>query len=338
MSVGIDIGTKTIKIVELAKSAAKFRLKASGAIGYTGLEPERLNDEKDYVPIVEALKKLFKEAKIYDKKVSISLPESQVFTRTVSFPQLTDQEISSAVKWEAEQYIPIPLSEAVMQHQVLEKRDNMNPPDVLVLLVAAQKNLVEKYVRVVSLAGLNCVGVETELLAMIRSLAPIDQTVIIADIGAKGTDLAISKNGMLIFSRSIPTAGDAFTRAVAQSLGINAVQAEQYKRTYGLAKEQLEGKVKAALDPIVKIVAEEIKKAIHFYQSEEKGESPTSLILTGGASGMPDIVPTLSKFLGMEVIIGNPFSKIEMDLKVAASLQGYYPLYAVAVGLALRGE
>src|SRR3989304_8963992 len=127
MSVGIDVGTRTIKVVELTKFGDKYKLKASGVIGYTGVDPDKLNDEKDFVAIVEALKKLFKEAKIYDKKVSISLPESQVFTRTVSFPQLTDQEISSAVKWEAEQYIPIPLSEAVMQHQVLEKRDNMNP-------------------------------------------------------------------------------------------------------------------------------------------------------------------------------------------------------------------
>ena len=338
MSVGIDVGTRTIKVVELSKSGDKYKLKASGVIGYTGVDPDKLNDEKDFVPIVEALKKLYKEAKIYDKKVSIALPEFQVFTRTVSLPQLTDQEVSSAIKWEAEQYVPIPLSEAILQHQILERRDNNTPPDVLVLLVAAQKSLVEKYVKIVSMAGLNCVGVETELLSIVRSLAPSDQTVLIADIGAKGTDLAISKNGMLVFSRSIPTAGDAFTRAVAQSLGINATQAEQYKRTYGMSKDQLEGKVKQALDPIVRIVGEEIKKAMHFYQSEDKGESPGTLILTGGVTGMPDIVPTLSKILGIEVIIGNPFSKVEVDPKIAQSLQGYYPLYPVAVGLALRGD
>ena len=88
----------------------------------------------------------------------------------------------------------------------------------------------------------------------------------------------------------------------------------------------------------MRIVAEEIKKAIHFYQSEEKGESPTTLILTGGASGMPDMVPTLSKMVGLEVVIGNPFAKVEVDPKIAEALQGYHPLYPVAVGLALRGD
>ena len=143
MSVGIDVGTRTIKVVELTKFGDKYKLKASGVIGYTGVDPDKLNDEKDFVPIVEALKKLYKEAKIYDKKVSISLPEFQVFTRTVSLPQVTHQEVSSAVEWGPEQYVPIPLSEAILQHQILERRDDNTPPDVLVLLVAAQKNLVE---------------------------------------------------------------------------------------------------------------------------------------------------------------------------------------------------
>lgn len=338
MSVGLDIGSKTIKAVELSREGQKWRLKAAGAVGYSGVEVEHLQDDKDFAAMGAAIKKLFNDAKIASRDVSIALSESQVFTRTLTFPLLTDQEVASAVKWEAEEYIPIPLNEAIMQHQIIERRETGNPPQVVVLLVAVPRLIVEKYVKVVSLAGLNCVSVETELLALTRSLAPTNQTVLIIDFGAGSTDLAIAKNEQLVFSRSIQTAGEAFTRAVAQYLGVATNQAEEYKRTYGLSPEQLEGKVGTALEPVFRVVAEEIKKVIHFYQIEDKGATPTSLILSGGTSGLPGITPTLTRLLGLEVSIGNPFAKVMVDAQALSSLASYAPLYSIAVGLAMKGE
>lgn len=337
MSVGIDIGSKTIKIVELVPAGNVWKLNGSGVIGYQGVPPDQAKDERDLVSIAQVIKKLHAEARISSKDVSISLPEPLVFTRTIKFPPLTDQEIASAVKWEAEQYVPIPINEAIVQHQIIERRQNITPPEVLVLLVAAPRKLVETYVKAVQIAGLNVVGVETELMSLTRGLAPINQTVLIADFGAKSTDIAIAKNGQLSFSRSIPTAGEAFTRAVAQTLGIELQQAEEYKRTYGLEGAQLEGKIKGALDPVFNIVIDEIKKAIHFYQSEEKGDMPKTIILSGGTSGMPQALPLISKAIGVEVIIGNPFSRISVDQQALKTIAPYAPLYSIAVGLALRG-
>jgi type IV pilus assembly protein PilM len=203
-------------------------------------------------------------------------------------------------------------------------------------LVAAPKVLVDKYSKLIDMAGLNLVAVETELISIVRSLAPKDQVVLIADIGARSTDIAVSKGGVLTFSRSIPTAGEAFTRAIAQSLGIEEAQAEEYKRTYGMNPGQLEGKIKGSLDPIFKMVAEEMKKATRFYSSEEKGEAPNSAILTGGTAGLPEIASSLTKLLGLEVIVGNPFSQVEVAPDAVKSLAGYAPFYSIAVGLALR--
>ena len=334
--VGLDIGSRTIKIVELAKEGNVWRLRASGVIGFQGVAPEKATDASELTALATVIKKLHKEAGVSSKEVAIALPESQVFTRTVKFPPLTDQEIASAVKWEAEQYIPIPIAEAIVQHQVIERRDTTAPPEVVVLLVAAPKSLVEPYTRVVQLAGLSVVGVETELLALSRSLAPQVQTVLLVDFGARSTDIAIVKNGQLSFTRTIPTAGEAFTRAVAQSLGVELSQAEEYKRAYGLSGSQLEGKIKGALDPVFRIVVEEMKKAIHFYQSEEKGEAPKSLILSGGTAGLPEALSLLTKMMGIEVLIGNPFAKISVDPEAAKSLASFAPLYAIAVGLAMR--
>ena len=338
MSVGVDIGSKTIKMVELTKEGSSMKLLASGVIGYSGNPIEHIKDEKELTALSQVVKKLHKESNISSRQVSVALPESQVFTRTIKFPLLTDQEIASAVKWEAEQYIPIPVNEAIIQHQILERRENTSPPEVVVLLVAAPRVLVEKYVNVVQAAGLTTVAVETELMSLVRSLAPVDQTALLIDFGARSTDIAIAKKGNLGFSRSIPTAGDAFTRAVSQSLGVEFKQAEEYKRTYGLSATQLEGKVKAALDPVLRVVTDEIKKAIHFYQTEEKGETPSSVILSGGSAGLPDAIPLLSKLLGMEVVVGNPFAKVAIDQATYKSVAPYAPLYSIAVGLALRGD
>jgi type IV pilus assembly protein PilM len=337
VSVGIDIGSKTIKMVELSGSEGSWRLNASGVVGYKGVPPDHAKDDSEIQSLAQAIKKLHKEANISSKEVAIALPESQVFTRTVKFPPLTDQEIASAVKWEAEQYIPIPLAEAIVQHQIIERRENVSPPEVVVLLVAASRKLVEAYVKATQAAGLIAVGVETEMMALTRAEAPAGQTVMLVDFGARSTDIAIAKNSQLTFSRTIPTAGEAFTRAVAQGLGVEMQQAEEYKRAYGMAGGQLEGKIKGALDPVFTIVIDEMKKAIHFYQSEEKGEAPRSIILSGGTAGMPEALPIVSKAMGIEVVIGNPFSKVAVDSQVAKTLAPYAPLYSIAVGLAMRG-
>jgi len=176
MSVGLDIGSKTIKIVELVKEANLVRLQGSGIIGYSGTPPETLENDKDFSSLAQVIRKLHSEARISRKEVVVSLPEPLVFTRTVKFPLLTDAEVASAVKWEAEQYIPIPVNEAILQHQILEKKETATPPEVLVLLVAAPRTLIEKYLKVVSLAGLNVIAAETQLMALCRALAPQKKT------------------------------------------------------------------------------------------------------------------------------------------------------------------
>lgn len=336
MSVGLDIGSKSIKVVELDKEGQSFRLRASGIVGHKGKTLEVLKEDKEFVVLADAIKKLHKEARISSREVAIALPETQVYTRTIRFPLLTDTEVASAVKWEAEQYIPIPIDEAIIQHQILERREDTAPPQVSVLLVAAPKLLVEKYARLVEMAGLSLVVVETELVSLVRALAPQDSTVLIVDFGARSTDIAISKAGQLMFSRSIPTAGEAFTRAVAQALGVEESQAEEYKRAYGLSATQLEGKIRGALEPVFKLVADEMKKAVQFYQSEERGDIPHSAILAGGTAGMPEATSTFTKLLGIEVVVGNPFAKVEVEPDAVKKLSGFAPFYGISVGLAMR--
>ena len=334
MGVGLDIGTKTIKIVELAKEGNSFKLNGSGVVGYKGITPGNFKEEKDLLELAQVIKKLHKEARISSKDITIALPEEKIFTRVIDFPLLTDQEISSAIKWEAEQYIPIPIAEAIVQHQIISRIEKGSPSGVKVLLVAVSRNLVEIYVKLLQSANLNTVKVDTELLSLTRVFAPNDKTSLIIDFGASSTDIAICNKGILSFSRSIPTAGEAFSRAVAQKLNITPQQAEEYKKAYGLSSK-LEEKIKGALDPVIRSVSDEIKKAIFHYQSEEKGEMPSSVILSGGSSGMPEVVTYLSKILGLEIVVGDPFAKVSLSTDAQKVLAPYAPLYSIAVGLAM---
>ncbi len=334
MGVGLDIGTKTIKIVELAKEGNSFKLNGSGVVGYKGITPGNFKEEKDLLELAQVIKKLHKEARISSKDITIALPEEKIFTRVIDFPLLTDQEISSAIKWEAEQYIPIPIAEAIVQHQIISRIEKGTPSGVKVLLVAVSRNLVEIYVKLLQSVNLNTVKVDTELLSLTRVFAPNDKTSLIIDFGASSTDIAICNKGILSFSRSIPTAGEAFSRAVAQKLNVTPQQAEEYKKAYGLSSK-LEEKIKGALDPVIRSVSDEIKKAIFYYQSEEKGEMPSSVILSGGSSGMPEVVTYLSKMLGLEIVVGNPFAKVSLSTDAQKVLAPYAPLYSIAVGLAM---
>ncbi len=335
MSIGIDIGSKTIKIVELAWQAGAPSLKSAAVIGVKDASVEKMQDEVEFANLAGKIKKLLSDAKITSKEVYIALPESLVFTRSIKFPPLTDQEIASAVKWQAEEIVPIPIKEAIFQHIILERRENTQPPEVLVLVVAAPRTLVEKYIKIMSLAGLTVVGVETELIALTRALGVPAKTSLVVSLGARSTDIAIAKNAKLVFSRTVSTAGDALTRIIAQTMGIDPAQAEEYKKTYGFSN-QLEGKVASAMLPVFKIMVEEIKKAINFYQTDEKGDAPSVIILSGGSAGIPDIAPTLTKLIGIEVAIANPFAKVAVDPQVAKNLRSYAPLYSVAIGLALK--
>jgi len=336
MSVGLDIGSKTVKAVELTGGEGRFSLRAVGAIGHANPPVDLQSSEKEISALSETVKKLVSDARISGREVAISIPETQTFTKIMKFPLLNEQEIDSAVKWGAEEHIPIPISEAVVQHQIIERRENANPPQTFVLLVAASRALVEKYVRIANLSGFEVTAVETEMISIIRSSVDASKTSLVIDMGATSTDVAIAKGGRLYLSRSITTAGNAFTRVIEQSLGVSQSQADEYKRAYGLSEKSLEGKVGRALMPIFRTVADEAKKAVHYYNQETAGDNPVSVTLVGGSAGLPNAAATLAKLLGYEVTIGDAFAKVSLDPNSKKELSGYQPLYAVAAGLAMR--
>lgn len=333
---GLDIGSHSIKIAQVTKKKDKIHLVAFGSAPAPprGLISEA---ETDLTAIAEVTKKLHQESKITTKNVAVALPEDQVFTKIITTPKLSDEELRAALKWEAEQYIPRPLEEVTYDHQIVGKIRQKKQEKFEVLLVAAPKRLIEKLLKILKVAGLTPVALETEILALSRSLiSPDSETTVLVDLGARATDIAIVEAGQVVLTRSIPTAGEALTRAVATELNLDPSQAEEYKKAYGVDPKRLEGKVRGAIGPVLEAVVKEMEKAIQFYQSSKK-KQVKRVIIAGGTAGLPEVVNLLAQKLSLEIQVGDPFARLEKDEEILAKIPaGVAPLYAIVIGLALK--
>lgn len=335
--IGLDIGSHSIKLVEIGRRKEEVELLAAGSIPTPPKALLAINPE-DLEAIALVVKKLWKETGAKTKNVNIALPESQVFTRVIDVPELSERELSSAIKWEAEQYIPMPLDQVTVDFTILRQARETGRNKMEVLLVASPKTLVEKYVTILEYADLTPVAVETEIIAASRALIRTTgsvKTVMIMSLGAQTTDIAILRNGIFSFTRSISSGGEALSRAVAQSFGFEISQAEEFKKTYGIEKDKLEGKLLSAVAPIMDTIIAEMKRAIAYYQERYKDEQIGVAIISGGTAKVPGMVVYMAEKLGLEVQLANPWIGMARDSRFRV-LDSEGPVFSVAVGLALR--
>lgn len=330
---GLDIGTTTIKICQTLRQGTKVKLLSAGLISCP--EPGLVSEaETDLVAVATTIKKLHQDTRITTNKVVLGLPEDKIFSKIIEMPQMKESELTAAIPWEAEQIIPLPLSEVTLDWQIIGTIKGADGVEkIRVMIVVAPNSLIDKYSRVMKMADLEIVAIETELMAASRSLLPASSgPTIIVDMGASSTDLAISDKEQVVFSRSIPTAGEALTRVLSTSLTMNPAQAEQYKIAYGLDENQFEGKIKTVLTPVIDVIISEIKKTILFWNESEK-EPISSIILYGGTANLPQLTTIMAKALGIEVQVADPLKSTEVEEKLRVELLDKTALLTVVVGL-----
>lgn len=338
---GLDIGTRYIKYVELIHlDNQKFQLTSVG-MAPAPLKSISSDAQIDKDALAITIKKLLRDGSVKSHVVNIALPEANVFTRIIQVPPLSERELASAIKWEAEQYIPLPLEEVMMDFSIVgESKDDQGNSKLDVLLVAAPKGVISRYSQVMDLCDLEVAAMETEIISASRALLPpvMDKplNVMVINLGAQTTDFSILKAGVIAFTRSIPTGGIAMTRILGQDLGLPLAQAEEYKKTYGLKQDILEGKVARSLKPIFTVIVEEIKRSITFFQNKFPDEPVSTIILSGGSAKLPGLVESLVEAVGLETQIGNPWSRITLDPAKFAKLEEEGAVFVVATGLAMR--
>ncbi|MFZ2024961.1 MAG: type IV pilus assembly protein PilM [Microgenomates group bacterium] len=334
---GIDIGTHSTKLIEIGIEKGVKTLLAAGSMP-TPSKALSSNISSDLESIAYIIKQLIRDTGAKSDKVNIALPESQVFTRVIEVPPLSNRELTSAIQWEAEQYIPLPLDQVNMDFTVLRKADSTTTGKMEVLLIAAPKVLIERYMTILELADLTPMYAETEIVASSRAIAASVtnlKNVVLISIGAQTTEITILHGSVIAFTRSISAGGEALSRALSQSLDFTVVQAEEYKKTYGLQRGLLEGKLVTAMEPVMTTILNELKRAIAFFGEKYASDRVEAIILSGGTAKLPGVVSYITEQVAIETQIANPWVGIQKEARFSIlSTEG--PTFAVAAGLAMR--
>jgi type IV pilus assembly protein PilM len=335
---GLDIGTTSMKVVwvDREKDSLSYASSLWAFTPQQGMQSESPFDHQEMAVIIN---KLVIDAKITTNNVNIALPENHVYTKVIEMPALSESELSNAIYWEAEQYVPTSLDMVTLAWSKLRNfRNTRGEERMQVLLVAAPKELIKRYQTILDLAGLTVVSIETEILALIRGVVAYKNfpTALLMNIGVMNTSLCIIQNGVIVFNYSFPLGGMALTRAIASDFGFTPAQAEEYKLSSGLSDSNFGGKIKKAIDPILTSMMTEVRKAIAFYNERYKGESPISqILLTGGGSQLSGLAAYFAQAIGIESLVANPWKMLNIQ-NVPADVLDKGPLYTVALGLALK--
>lgn len=330
---GLDIGTSVIKIVQIRKAFGKNELVSFGSAPV----PEGMtqsDSDIDKKKIAEEIKKLVHSMHLVTKNVIVSLPGSSVFTTVIKLPKMPVPELKKAIGYQAEQNIPLKVSEVKIDWQIIGEVQATN--EILVMIIAAPQTKTQKMMDITEMAGLELAAVEINAIAAARSLQTSEPLYMIADIGMFQTEITVVRNGVVSLTRTIPVGGQVITRAIAQGLGMEEAQAEQFKIKFGIEKDKMEGQLYKAAKSVLENLKEEIDRSMKYYL-DQFGENISILKLTGGGARTLGIQSFLSEGLGVNVVYGNSWGMVVHKPDITNQLNQNSTDFAVAVGLAMRG-
>ena len=352
---GLDISDSSLKIVKLKKKGKFFDLASSGE---TPIKPGivKNGEIRDPDKLAEIVKKAVREVrgeKLGTRNAVVSLSEEKAFLQVIQMPRLSEEDLKSAVVFEAENHIPLPIEEVYLDYQVvLPLYNHLDHLDILI--VAFPKKIVDSYVTCLKKAKINPVVLEVESLAISRALIK-DETaarpVLLIDFGDKRSVFIIFAGHSVRFTFSIPVFSQSFNQVISRSMKIDLIKAEKLKIKYGLeGKSTKIGKeVFESLIPILTDLTEQIKKYLDYYQEHAShehlppnGKAIEKILICGGGAKLKDLTVFLSSQLKTPVEIANPWINI---LSSAAQPKEKMLIYekeeslgfATALGLALRG-
>lgn len=334
---GLDIGSFAIKAVVVQHSGKRPKLISFGTVR-TPLPGFASDNDVDLENVGSAIKKLLSSIQAPTSTVVVSVSESKIYSRVISdLPYLTDEELSSAISYSAEEFVPLPSDQIELHWQVVDRSKERN--QTIVLAIAVPKRVQQKYLKILEFAGVKPIALETEMIAATRILITsfVGVTTLVLQLGATSTDMAVVSNGVILLTRSISTGGLVLTRALTQNLNLQPIQAEEYKKVYGLLIDQMGGRIYQTLKPLVEMVATEADRTIHSYQAKSPKFPVQRIVAIGGGARMPGLISYLASRLGLESQESDPWSYLDKESSIANKLTAD-PTYTVAAGLALRNE
>lgn len=335
---GLDIGTTALRVAQLRGTGPVKVLDRYGQVALQGnLAVSDARADRDN--LAKAIHELIKQVGITTENVAVNLPSARVFTQISDWDRMPPAELTKSIRYQAESIIPTPLAKSKLDWLVIGNSP-VDPKKVEVLLSSVANDFVEARLDMLESIGLNTIAFEPDSMALARAIiptgAPAPQMVL--DMGNSTTDLVIAMGGIPRLIRSISVGGQAIVRAAVQALSIEPAQAEQFVFKFGLGRDKLESQVYNAIIGTVEVMIGEVEKSIKFFQNRYPNTKLERIIVTGGASILPEFPLYLANRFGISVEIGNAWRNVSFPANRQDELLAISNHFAVAVGLAERNE
>ncbi len=356
----LDIGGSSVVVVGLAGRAGNLKLHTCFE---WPLAPGLVVDGEisDTDLFGRELKAMVSQRKLRGRAVHLAVSNQKVIVRNIDMPDMTEDELAGAIQFQAQEYIPIPVEEVVLDSQVTGKRvgsDGSTRQEVL--LVAAQRTMITSLLAAVRQAGLKVAGIDVSSLALVRALLPeasffseageVGACRGIADISSSVSTLVVAVDGVMKFTRIVNFSSDRFARSLTQAKDIPFEDAQLMVQRIGLPgplppdeeyyPDDIVKETQTALGKVAAELAEEIRRSFDYYQGQEHANPVTELVLSGRGALLRNLDAHLSGTLSLPVVIGNPLIHVAQNLsgQPDADLAAMAPCLSVAIGLALPGD
>lgn len=337
---GLEIGHGSMKVMQVAPPDTGGKNKSPRLVGY-GATTFDTKAQKDGVVVrpeiaAKAALEMFKNHLVGDittKRVAIAIPAYRTFTRSLRLPKLKPKELDEAVQLEAEQYIPLQLDELYLDYDVVGRTDD----SIELFAVATPRNIVDSYLDLASVLGLETVLIEPTLESLGRLFAQDSQSdvpAIIINLGSVSSDISIVDRKILI-TGTVQGGGEDFTRSIEKKLGVTSREAAVIKTRYGLGVSKKQAEIKETLEPTLTEIVKEIRRMVRYYTERYGSKRPIEQVITlGGGANMPGLDEYLTEALHLAVRHSEPWQYLDYK-----GLQPPHasdrPMYSTAAGLSL---
>ena len=280
--------------------------------------------------VAEALKHLLEKSGSKTKKAYLSIPDFVTFFTSFNLPPMKKEEIDSAVEFHSRQYIPLPISEVVLDWFLSEGKEGEN---MRVNLIAVPKEVIAQYQEIAQLSGIEIISLEGEMFALVRSLTRNKSGVVaVVDIGEQSTLLAIAENGVLKTTHSLEIAGNMLIEQVAKTAGIEYNEAREAIMQYGVVEEN----VKKSIGALANSLFMEILRVVGIFEKKE-GKQVNEVVIAGGFSLLPGVMGLAEEAIDKKIITRNCFEGIRAPEPLQQELMKISASHAIAMGAALNG-
>jgi len=358
-TVGLDIDRGSIKAVQVSGAGGGYTLQH---VGYHRLPPGTILDGEvaDHDLLAAEIKEFWDSHSFHGKSVTLGVSNQKVVVRLLDFPRMRPEDLQGAISFEAQDHIPMPLDEAVLDYVVLGPREERSDLD-RVLVVAAQREMISRYTSAVRTGGLRPAGVDVKALSLTRSTLPDpffgdEGAVLLLDVGAEITNLVVADRGSPVLTRFVPVGLGDFVAAVMELADLPEDEAERQAldSRVRLGSEQdgetdpdeenfdpaLVYDVRRGLEGAAQTLADEVQRSIEHHRSQEAARDVSRVLLSGEAALIPNLDGYLGELLDVPTGRGDPVEKLSANRSNVSDeqLRAMEPVLAVAFGLAMEEE